>query len=614
MPADDLSHDATLVELVRRRAAQYGEKTAFRFSYNGDGADESRLSYQDLDLRARAIAAGLQERGAVGERVLVVCGPGLDSIAGLIGCFYAGAVAVPVHQRLAPSLRLVVPDAQTRFALATSEAAVKIEERDHLRVDGQPLQWCSTDEVTADARDWTAPDVDPESIAAIQYTSGSTRSPKGAVLTHRNVLATLESADQIGPDGDQGTNVFWVPHHHNMGLHAGILLTLYTGTTTALMSPAAFRQRPMRWLEAVSRYRAVLTVATDFAYRLCVEQSTEAERAALDLTNLECVVTGGDPVQASTLKAFADAFAPAGFRPEAFVTAYGLTEVTMVVAGSSYTARPMVVHLDRGALGENRAVDAASADADAVTLVGSGRLLGGNQAVIVDPETRRSRGPDEVGEIWIAGPNVAQGYWRRPEETEQTFGGYLSRDGGGHDPFLRTGDLGFLRAGELFVTGRVTDLVVIDGHNYYPDDLERTVQACDPVLKSGRGAAFTIPPTQQRADEQLIVVQEVGTGQAGEAELGNAVGAVRAAVTKHYGIAVSTVLLVEHLSLPTTATGKTQRGLCRQQFLDGALKVLAGWQAPPPAVDNTQTPEQLELAQRLTAVLRNASAPGNPPA
>jgi acyl-CoA synthetase (AMP-forming)/AMP-acid ligase II len=594
---------ATLLDLLRQRAEFYRDKVAFSFSYNGDEEQTTQLTYHELDIRARAIASNLQQQGAAGERVLVLCRPGLDHVAGFFGCIYAGAVAVPVHERLAPRLSSVVPNAQARFALATAGTQAKIKAAVDALDEGLHLQWGLTDEV-GDAESWVAPYVDPNATAMVQYTSGSTTSPKGVVLTHRNLLHNLESIRSVWHGDDTATGVFWLPSHHDMGLIGAILSMLNIGSTTHLMSPTAFIKRPMRWLEAISRHRATFTGAPNFAYDLCVEHSSAEERAALDLSSLTTAMSGAEPVRAATLQRFADAFAPAGFRPEAVLPVYGLAEATLLVSGGSDSALPVVHHIDRAALSEDRVVDAVPGHQSAVALVGCGRPRGGQQVVIVDPVTRRPCQADEVGEIWIAGPSVGRGYWERPEDTEHTFSAFLSETSGG--PFLRTGDLGFLRSGQLFITGRCKDLVIIRGGNYYPNDIELTVQDCDPVLVSGRGAVFAITPGLG-ALEQLVVVQEVDRHRDGAVELTDVMETIRIAIAEHYGLQAHSVVLVEHLSIPTTSSGKIQRGQCRKQFLNGDLTAVAQWQAPS-APDDLTKAKTLEVAVTAAELLKKVLA------
>lgn len=602
--SEDRGHTAhTLVDLLRQQADRYTDKVAFRFAPDGMEEQDS-LTYGDLDRRARAIAADLQQRGATGRRVLVVCRPGLDSVAAYFGCLYAGAVAVPVQDRLG-RLTAVTPDARAGFALADPATQEKLKASVD-RLAKRPLRWLAPNEPGADPDSWVPPDVDAESTATLQYTSGSTRAPKGVVLTHGNLLANLAAIHQVWGGDEQALTVYWLPQHHDMGLIGGILEMVYVGCTTVLMSPAAFITRPMRWLEAMSRYCATGTTAPNFAYQLCVERSTPEERAALDLSHWTTAMNGAEPVQASTLRDFAEAFAPAGFRPEAFLPVYGLAEATLLVSGGSESAAPRMCHIDRTALGEDRVVeitDAAHDDDRTVELVGCGAPRGGQQIVIVDPETRRRRGADEVGEIWISGPCVAQGYRGKPEDTEQMFGGYLADTGEG--PFLRTGDLGFLRAGEVFITGRCKDLIIIRGNNYYPNDIEKTVQGCHQLLLSGRGAAFSVTP-QQGAGEQLSVVQEVHRQRAGDTtDFAGVLETIRAAITRHHGIHPYAVVLVEPGTIPTTSSGKIQRQATRQRFIDGQFAALAQWQAPS---GSDTGPTEPAAAARTAAAVQQAVA------
>jgi acyl-CoA synthetase (AMP-forming)/AMP-acid ligase II len=618
LPDDTTPTARTLLELLRQQADRYEDKVAFSFSYNGDDEERSQLTYRELDIKARAIAYRLQQHGAAGQRVLVFCRPGLGHIAGFFGCVYAGAVAVPVHEKLAPRLASVVPDAQAGFALAAPETPAKVRTAvDALiaQIDGDPLRWGLTDAAVADAEKWVAPDIDASATVVIQYTSGATRAPKGVMLTHDNLLHNLELIRRISRGDDREIAVFWLPQHHDMGLISGILGSLYVGGATVLMSPAAFIKRPMRWLEAMSRHRASYSVAPTFAYDKCVECSSAEERAALDLSSWSTAVCGAEPVRAATLRAFADAFAPAGFRPEAFQAGYGLAESTVAVAGSSASAVPVVQHIDRTALSEGRVVDASLEHAGAVAVVGCGRPQGGQRVVIVDPETRRERQADEVGEIWIAGPSVAQGYWGKPEETAHTFAASLAETGEG--PFLRTGDLGFLRASELFITGRCKDLVIIRGDNYYPNDIEMTVQDCHPALLSGRGAVFAVTP-ESAAAEQLVVVQEVALPRVSDVELTEIVTAMQTAINEHHGIQADSVVLVEPMRIPTTSSGKIQRGQCRQQFLDGDLETVAEWHAASPSDDDNAvsatimksftTDRDPVAAARVAELIKGASA------
>ena len=588
MPEDTGSPLPTLLDLMRRRAERYRDNVAFDYChYSPVGEEHSRLTFHELDIRARAIASTLQRQGAAGERVLVLCPSGLDFIAGFFGCIYAGAVAVPVHppvrNRVIGRVASIVADAQAGFVVATAGLEAELKGAVDDLAGGSSLRWCAADAVIpAAAAQWVVPDVDASATALVQYTSGSTSSPKGVVVTHRNLLHNLDAIRGAwGRGHDNAISVFWLPLHHDMGLIGSILEALYVGCTSFLMLPEAFIERPMRWLEALSRHRGTITAAPNFAYELCVERSSEEECAALDLSNWSTAMCGAEPVHAATLQRFADAFRPAGFRPEAFNPVYGLAEATLLVSGAPDWDVPVVRHVDGVALREHHVVNVPPEHPAAAPFVGCGRAQRGHEIVIVDPGTRRPCAADEVGEIWLAGGSIAEGYWGRPAETQQTFSAYLADTGRG--PFLRSGDLGFQLDGELFIAGRLKDLIVIRGRNYYPEDIEAAVQDSHPALLRGRGAAFSIMPRSSSA-EQLVIVQEVDRNQMcdvdGDEVVSEVIAAIRTAIIEHHQIQPYAIVLVQPSRIPTTSSGKIRRSRCRQRFLDGDLEVFAEWHAP----------------------------------
>ncbi|WP_067976711.1 fatty acyl-AMP ligase [Mycolicibacter icosiumassiliensis] len=594
MPEQFIPTTPTLVDLLRLQAARYGDKVAFSFAPDGKKVID-RLTFRELDAKAQAVAATLQRQGAAGQRALVICRPGLDSIVSFFGCFYAGAIAVPVDTPLA-RLKLVAPDAQASFAVATAATQNQLQALAADVPGMSGLQWCATDQPTANPGDWDRPDIDPSTTALIQYTSGSTKSPKGVVVTHGNLIHNLEAIRRAWRGDENARSVYFLPQQHDMGLIGGVLEMVYVGCSTVLMSPIVFFQRPMAWLEAMSLHRATTSAAPNAAYRLCVKHSTPAQRAALDLSNWSTAAISSEQIHATTMQEFADAFAPAGFRLETFRPAYGLAEATLLVTGDPGPDVAGVRYVDDAALGENRAVDTAPGDG-AVALVSCGPTVYGQRVVIVDPETRLQREPNEVGEVWVSGPSVAQGYWARPEENAHTFSGFIA--GTGEGPFLRTGDLGFLCNDELFVTGRWADLITLRDSAYYPNNIEPTVQAVHPALLADRCAAFAVQP-KPGADNHLVVVQEVDyQQQVAESEFPGIIDTIRAAITEQHGIEVHDVLLVPGMRLPTTSSGKIQRGACRQHFLDGNLDALAQWHAPAVPVESAQNPPGNAFARML---------------
>ena len=608
----------TLVALLRHQAERYGDKVAFRFC--PDGVEEQdRLTYRELDLRARAIAAGLQQLGAAGHRVLLPSFVRADPtpaffIAAFFGCLYAGSVVVAVDDD-APRLKAIVPDAEPGFVLVSAAAQPVVQRALTALIGDDGPRWCVLDADFGDAgrtaelaEQWAPPELDGDAPAMIEYTSGSTGMPKGILLSHRNILSNVEAQYRTWAGDDQITMLSWVAPHRNAGLLATIVHPIYRGCITVMVSPVVFFTQPMRWLEAISRHRANVTVAYSRAYPTCVKRATPADIAKLDLSCLTTAIAGGELLSAADVAAFTETFAPTGFAPAALAPSYGLAHATLTVTGGSDAPAPVVQRLDRAALGGDRVVDAAPDDPFAFTVVSCGRPVPGVKVAIVDPETFEERGPDEVGEIWIAGPNVASGYWRRAEETRRTFSVFIAGTGDG--PYLRSGDLGFLRDGELFFTGRWSDLITIDNANHYPGDIEETVHSTHPAFVAGRCAAFAVQPNRRTAPH-LVVVQEVERDHGlGPAELAAAIDAVRAGVSSRHGIDVHDVALVEQARIPT-ASGKIRRGQCRQQFLDAKLSALAEWHAPAQPGAAARSSDGLPVLGRFVAGIVERLLSGN---
>jgi phthiocerol/phenolphthiocerol synthesis type-I polyketide synthase C len=580
--------DQTFLDLVRQRAETYRDKIAFDYCrFSADGEEHSQLTFGELDARARATAAVLQQMGATGERALVLCPSGLDFIVAFFGCIYAGTVPVPVHPparaRVIGRVASIVHDTQARFTVTTAETKAKFQSAVDEMADGPAMQWCAVDDIAASAADWVAPHIDPDDTAMLQYTSGSTGSPKGVVVTHRNLLSNVEAIRTAwGAGNDRANGVFWLPLHHDMGLIGGILTSIHVGATSFFMPPESFIERPMRWLEAITKHGGTITAAPNFAYELCIALSTPEERAALDLSTMATAMCGAEPIRAATLQRFIDAFAPADFRPQGFAPVYGMAESTLLISGKPVADRtaPIVRHLDNDALRDHRVVTVDAGSPEAASFVACGQTQPHHEVVIVDPKTGRPCADDEVGEIWLAGGSIAKGYWGKPTETAETFDAYLADTGRG--PFLRTGDLGFLLDGELFVSGRLKDLIVIRGRNHYPEDIEATVQDSHDALLRGRGAAFSIT-LESDSTEQLVLVQEVDRYRVGEIDTDAMLDAIRTAVAEHHEIRPHTILLAEPSTIPTTSSGKIRRSRTRRRFLDGDIAAIAQWQATPPA-------------------------------
>lgn len=567
----------TLVELLRHRALHQGNQTAFTFLVDGE-TEEVSLTYAELDRRARSVAAWLQAEAFQGERALLLYPAGLDFIVGFFGCLYAGVVAVPAYpprmNRSLDRIQSIAADAQARIALTTTTVLERVQPLLKDSPDLDRMAWLATERVAGgNGAEWRDPGARSSALAFLQYTSGSTGTPKGVMLSHANLLHNCAMISFAFEHTRAFSGVFWLPCYHDMGLVGGILAPLYMGCHNVLMSPMSFLQRPFRWLQAISRYRGTTSGGPNFAYDLCVRKITPEQRAQLDLSCWDLAFNGAEPVRAETLDRFAELFEPCGFRREAFYPCYGLAEATLIVSGGLKAQAPVVRTFDSKALENRSVVEVSAIDDNARKLVGSGQQLADEEIVIADPETMTRCAPGQVGEIWVVNPSIAQGYWRRREETEHTFRARLRDTDEGS--FLRTGDFGFFQDGELFVAGRLKDLIIIRGLNHYPHDIELTVEKSHSSLRPGCGAAFTVdrsPRGKEYAEPKLVIVHEVDRRQ--HADLEEVYEAVRRDVSREHELPVDSIVLVRSGSIPKTSSGKIQRHACRKAFLENTLEVV----------------------------------------
>lgn len=570
---------STLVELVRHRAKHQRDDVAF--TYLVDGEDETvEMTNGELDRRARAIGVWLESHNLVGERALLLYPPGLEFITAFFGCLYAGVVAVPVYpprrNRSLERIQAIADDADAKVALTTDSVLERVEklidETPHLK----ELTWLATSRLDdATAEGWEMPDIHADTLAFLQYTSGSTGSPKGVMLDHANLVHNSALISYGFEHSRSGVGVFWLPSYHDMGLIGGILQPLYVGRPNVLMSPMSFLQRPLRWLRAITKYRGSTSGGPNFAYDLCIRKITDEQIDELDLSTWEVAFNGAEPVRAETLEAFSQRFARCGFRREAFYPCYGLAEATLIVTGGWAKRPPVIREFNAGALSEGRAEIVDSGSAEGKALVGCGENLPDQRVVIADPETRTPCAEGQIGEVWVAGPSVALGYWQRPDVTAEVFKARLAESGDG--PFLRTGDLGFVHKGELFITGRIKDLIILHGVNIYPQDVEQTVQESHERLRPDSGAVFL---AEVNGQERLVAVHEVERHRTADNE--EIIAAIRRAVSRQHELGLDAVVLVKAGSVPKTTSGKIQRHACRNGYLDGSLSVVAQWEVGQP--------------------------------
>lgn len=563
----------SLVDRLAFWAREIPDELAFQYLVDGE-QEEIPITYAELDRAARSVAARLRDAGLSGERVLLLYPPGMDFVVGLFGCFHAGAVAVPAYPpRRNRNMNRIQAIAQNATAIAALTTRAVLQRTEPLLDDAQDLKrlrWFATDEVAADASDAGEPcRHDPQSLAVLQYTSGSTGEPKGVMLTNGNMVHNCSLISMAFEAHRDVVGMSWLPTYHDMGLVGGILNPIFCGRPSVLMSPMMFLQKPARWLKAISRYGVTISGGPNFAYELCTKRIDDADLAGVDLSTWRVAFNGAEPVRAATLEAFVARFAPLGFRGESFYPCYGMAESTLIVTGGKVAEPTVRRHFDGSALDERRVIRVAD-DSDGVReLVGCGSILPTEIVRIVDPDTCTPLAEDRVGEIWIASESVGQGYWERPELTEKNFGARLA-DAPQDANFLRSGDLGFFHRGELFVTGRLKDMIIVRGVNRYPQDIEMTVESVDPRLRAGAAAAFAVDVAGR---ERLVIVSEVERRQSDDWK--SLLESIRREVALAHDLPPDGVVLVRAGSIPKTSSGKIQRNACRQDFLEESLKIVA---------------------------------------
>ena len=565
----------TMVELLQWRAELQPERKVFKFLDDGEN-EGSILTFSELDRQARFIGALLQLYTKTGDRALLLYNPGLEFIAAFFGCLYAGVMAVPAypprHNRPMPRLQAIITDAAATVVLTEKSVYSGMEKRFASAPELCDMKWIVTDAVTDSHSDkWVMPSINTDSIAFLQYTSGSTSTPKGVIVSHENLLHNESVIQYAYGHTEESTYVSWLPLFHDMGLIGNVLQSVYIGSECILMAPAAFLQKPYRWLHAISRYRAHTSGGPNFGYDLCVRSITEEQKTTLDLSSWVSAFNGSEPVRNPTLERFSRAFASCGFRHAAFYPCYGLAEATLFVTGGSVSDPPVILSIDEKVLEQNRVFEARIVGKGAGTLVGCGHTWLEQEVIIVNPDTKTLCPPDSVGEVWLAGLSNAKGYWRKDEETRCTFQAYLEDTGKG--PYLRTGDLGFVKGTELYITGRLKDLIIIRGCNHYPHDIELTVEECHEALRAGCGAAFSIDAD---GEECLVIVQEVER-QYRNKNLDDVIDTIRQAVFKAHEIQVHAIVLVMPGSIAKTSSGKIQRRASRSAYLAGGLEIVLEW-------------------------------------
>jgi acyl-CoA synthetase (AMP-forming)/AMP-acid ligase II len=564
----------SLVDLLLHRASEQPNDCAYVF-LSDKGNEETVLTFGALARRAGAVARRLGKCGQGGDRALLLFGPGLDFIIAYFGCLLAGVIPVPMmlprRNSSLDSSGSILADCSPRFAITNARlrsARPDVIERFH----GPQMQWFIVDQPGEQSIEPERPLPVPgrEDIAFLQYTSGSTSDPKGVMVTHGNLIENLEMIRLTLGNTRRSTYASWVPLYHDMGLILNVLQSLYLGALCVLLAPVTFIQRPLTWLRAIHDYRAEVAGAPNFAFDLCVQRFRADQVKGLDLSCWKLAFNAAEPIRADTIERFAATFGAYGFELRAMYPLYGMAEATLLISSGQRGAGPVIRTVSLDAFRRHQVVAPAGSE-DVHRVVGCGRNIIGQRIAIVDPKTRRRLEADRIGEVWVGGPHVCKGYWRNPDSTRSTFQARIK--GGDDEPWLRTGDLGFMDdAGELFITGRIKDVIIVRGINYYPQDIENTVYDSHPVLRRHCGAAFSVLTDSN--EEKVVLVQEVERAHRRRLEIEEIVACIREAVANEHEIALDSIVLIRPGTIPKTTSGKIQRSLARRMWLQNSLEAI----------------------------------------
>lgn len=564
----------TWIEALTHHAQHRGEKLAFAY-IDDKGKVVDHLNFGQLLQQASKLAGHIQSYCSVGERVLLLYPPGLDYVRAFYACMLAGVVAVPLYsphnRRKLELIQNIAKDCSPSLALTTAKYA---ERGATASSEFKTLRWLSTDNIgQLSSHTWLSPELQPDDLAYLQYTSGSTSSPKGVMLSHRVTLNHCTELQQLWDTHTDSVLVSWLPHFHDLGQVFSVLQPVFQGMSSILMSPAVFMQTPHVWLQAITDFGATHSAAPDFAYMHCAQNVSNDNLSTLDLRHWEVAVNGAEPVRNKSILAFHQRFSDYGASLQMHRPSYGLAEATLVVTAHSSSLGPRTVWFDGEKLSRNIVQCCSHENPKALALVSNGYSVPGVAIAVVDPETCQSLGEDMLGEVWVSGGSIGLGYWGKPDEYQPCFAA-LTRSPTDGRKYLRTGDLGFFHGGELFIAGRAKDLIIIRGSNHYPQDIELTVECCHPLIRGGYTAAFSVT---EDGEELLIIAAERKRHFPSDIDYESVLQQIRSAVVSKHGVSANEILILKPGSISKTTSGKIQRKMCRDQWKNSTLKVLASY-------------------------------------
>lgn len=570
---DQDTYTYTLAEILQMRAIETPDETAYIFLRDGED-DEERITYAELDKAAVLISHRLLEMNMKGERALMLFPPGLEFVKALFGCFYAGVIAVPAYpprkNRSLERIKILVVDSGSRLVISIADISQATERSFSDLEELQTMQWLVTDDLKTDLHPGTRPLPPlPDDIALLQYTSGSTGTPKGVMVTQRNIVRNADFIRQSFSLSRKSVSITWLPNFHDMGLIDGVCDPVYVGYPGILIPPVTFIQRPFRWLKAITKYKGTHSGAPNFAFDHCVDGISEEEKQQLDLSSLRTLYCGAEPIRKSTFDRFLTTFDNHGFKANMLYPCYGMAETTLIISGPPALRGYVSLSVSGSALEQNTIIPLPETEADARFIVGVGFPWIDTKVSIVNPETLLLCKDDEVGEIWVNGSIVTAGYWDKPEITETSYSAQIQNEPG--LKYLRTGDLGFFHQGELYITGRLKDMIIIRGSNYYPQDIEFVAEASHTALRANASAAFSV---EVNTEEKLVIVVEVERTAIKDLNVEEVCDAIRQQISEEFELEVYGIQLIRTASILKTSSGKIQRKACKEGFLDKSLQVL----------------------------------------